>query len=326
MKIVMIGEAGNHRGRLEAALGPTQEIICLPREAASDPAWDAAIASDDAVISLRLRREKAPSFRLLHVPGAGLDGIDFEALAPETAVCNVFEHEIPIAEFVLGSLLNWEIRLDALRASMSPALWSDTYRNRVPHGELFGKTMGIVGFGRIGRAIATRAKAFGLRIVALDVLDPGDGLADRIVRPDQLGILLAEADYCIVTCPLLPSTRGMIGRDELAAMKPSAVLVNVSRAELVEQDALYEALAENRIGGAVLDVWYRYPLGADDQVAPSQFDFSALPNAVCTPHSSAWTSELPARRYGFIAANLGRLLRGEPLLNLVRPAAATLHA
>lgn len=324
MNIFMIGEASNHAPALQAGLTAGADIVPLPREAAFEPTHDDAIGEEDIVISLRFRRQsRAPRFRMLHVPGAGLDGIDFDSLAPETVVCNVFEHEIPIAEYVLSAMLEWEIRAGAMRRDFRADNWPDAYRNRVPHGEICGKTLGLIGFGRIGRAIADRARAFGMRIVALDRSATGGEGADEILRPGDLPALLGQADYVVIACPLSPETQGMIGSRQLAAMRPDAVLINVSRAEIVEEAALYDALAGRRIGGAVLDVWYRYPVGSDDRVAPCSFPFHDLDNAVCTPHSSAWTVNLPKRRYAKIADNIERLRRGEALANVVRPAGPT---
>ncbi|MCB9959099.1 MAG: hypothetical protein H6843_10900 [Rhodospirillaceae bacterium] len=326
MKIFMVGEAANYRDRLAAGLGEhglaDAKIVALPREAASAADHDGEIAAEDVVVSLRLRRGGAPlpSFRLLHVPGAGLDGIDFDALCDATTVCNVFEHEGAIAEFVLASVLNWEIRLDELRASFAPDRWAEIYRARVPHGELAGKTVGLVGFGRIGRAIAVRAKAFGVRVLAADpaLAGPG-GSVDEAVA---LGELLERAHYVVIACPLLDATRGMVGAAELARMQPGAVLVNISRAEVVDEAALYAALAEGRIRGASLDVWYRYPTGAADSVPPSTYPFHDLPNVVCTPHSSAITREMWERRYAIVARNIAALATGRPLDNVVRPGRA----
>jgi len=330
MKVFMIGEAANHKDKLAAFLTTPCDIIALPREAAHSSQFDSAITADDVVVSLRFSRSggTAPEFRLLHVPGAGLDGIDVASLPSGVSICNVFEHEIPIAEFVMAAMLNWEIRPDALRSSFATDTWSDVYRARVPHGEIHGLTLGLIGFGRIGRTIARRAAAFGMRILAVDrfAADP-DGFVEAILPPDRLPEMLAQSDFVAVACPLTDETRGLIGAAELAAMKPTGVLVNVSRAPIVDEEALYDALKRQAIGGAVLDVWYGYPAGADDRVAPARFRFEDLPNAVCTPHSSAWTTRLPERRYAFIARNIDRLAAGEPLLNLVRaPAPAVLPA
>ena len=321
MKVFMIGEAANHKDKLAAFLTTPCDIIPLPREAAHSSQFDSAITADDVVVSLRFSRSgrAAPEFRLLHVPGAGLDGIDMASLPSGASICNVFEHEIPIAEFVMAAMLNWEIRPDALRSSFATDTWSDVYRARVPHGEIHGLTLGLIGFGRIGRTIARRAAAFGMRILAVDQFATDtDGLTEAILPPECLPDLLAQSDFLVIACPLTDQTRGLIGTAELAAMKPTGVLINISRAPIVDEEALYDVLSRRTIGGAVLDVWYGYPAGADDQVAPASFRFEDLPNAVCTPHSSAWTSRLPERRYAFIAQNIDRLVAGEPLLNLVR--------
>jgi phosphoglycerate dehydrogenase-like enzyme len=323
VKIIMIGEAANHKDKLQASLHGSYEIVGLPREAASSAASDDVIAPDDVVVTLRFARpDRAPPFRLLHVPGAGLDGIDFGALAPGCAVCNVFEHEIPIAEFVLLAMLEWQIRLSEMRQSFTPETWSAVYRNRLPHGELFGKTLGLIGFGRIGRAIAVRARAFGMRVTAMDAGTAADpaGLAEIVLPLSERRRLLAEADFVVIACPLTESTRNSIDADALGRMKRSAVLINISRAEIVDEDALYRALADGVIAGAVLDVWYRYPVGSDDLTPPSRQPFHTLPNVYATPHSSAWTDALPRRRYAVIAENIRRLEANEPLLNPVRPA------
>lgn len=322
MKIFMIGEAGAHREKLQASLSEPLEIVPLPREAAYLSKFDNQIEADDIVISLRWQRPVAPGpkFRLLHIPGAGLDQIDQSRLSPDCMIANVFEHEIPIAEYVLLAVLNWEIGLQEMRQSFTPETWSATYRKRVPHGEAFGKSIALIGYGRIGHSIAVRAKAFGMRVLILDPALSKEPGVDRVVKSEQLSELLVEADYLVVACPLTDETRNMIGTIELAQMKSSAVVINISRAEVIAEAALYQALRDGIIAGAVLDVWYRYPKDSDEIVPPSSQQFHALPNVIATPHSCAWTRDLPWRRYGKIAENIRRLRSGEPLLNLVRAA------
>lgn len=323
MTIFLVGEAAEHEADLRAGLREPHRIVALPGEAAASPDHDGEIEPGDVVVSLRWARPagRVPRFRLLHVPGAGLDGIDQAALHPQTLVANVFEHEVPIAEFVLARLLEWEIRAADLQAAFGPDDWPAHYRHRVPHGELAGRTLGIIGYGRIGRAIAARAAAFGVRLLAVDDFAAPDGVTE-VLPAVRRGELLATSDYVVVACPLTPETTGLIDTAALAAMPSHAVLVNISRAPIVDEDALYTALRERHIGGAILDVWYRYPGSAHDRVAPAGRPFWDLPNAWCTPHSSAWTGELPRRRYAVIADNVNRLEAGEPLRNVVRAAAA----
>ncbi|GAA4840382.1 2-hydroxyacid dehydrogenase [Actinomycetospora corticicola] len=320
MKVHLVGEAAGHAADLTAHLDPSHEVVALPADAATTGAYDDRIDPDDVVVSLRFRRPsgQAPAFRLLHVPGAGLDGIDLDALRPETAVANVFEHEIPIAEFVLARLLDWEIRAGEMTDRFTAEGWPEQYRHRLPHGEVHGKTLGLLGYGRIGRAVAARASAFGMRVLALD----DHALDDRtttVFPPDRLHAFLAEVDHLVVACPLTAQTTGLIDRPALAVMKAHAVVINVSRAEVVDEDALYEALTSGAIGGAVLDVWYRYPSSSEPDPPPAHRPFWDLPNVWCTPHSSAWTRELSQRRYAVIAANINRLATGGPLSHLVRP-------
>jgi phosphoglycerate dehydrogenase-like enzyme len=322
MKIHLVGEAARQAPLIQAGV-PGAEVSALPADASVDPGHDGAIGPDDVVITMRFRRPGgAPQFRLLHAWGAGLDGIDLSCLAPGTAVCNVFEHEGPIAEYVLMNMLRWEIRPETM--GFTPQGWGDAFRSRIPHGELGGRTVAIIGFGRIGQAVAVRARAFGMRVATLDrALKPeARALVDLAVPATDLAALLAAADYVVLACPLNDRTRGMIDASALAAMKPTAVLINVARAAVVDQQALYDALSSNRIGGAVLDVWYRTPTGSDDNPLPADLPLLELPNVVATAHSAAWTTSLPERRYRFIAANIARLVAGQPLLNQVWPLAA----
>lgn len=331
MKIVMIGEAATHHAELSVALDQAAEIVHLPHAAADDPAYDAQIDGADVLVAMRFLRPpgRAPRVDLLHVPGAGLDRIAFDALQADTVVCNAFEHEIPIAEFVTLAMLQHVIRLDSLQSAFADQGWSNAYRTRVPHGELYGKTQAIVGFGRIGQCIASRARAFGMNVIALDKHATPDTPAlpaDRRLPLSQFDELVAAADFLVLACPLNDSTRGLIDARALARMKPDAVLINVSRAQIVDEDALYQALVERRIGAAYIDVWYGYPVGPADIVAPSRHPFATLPNAICTPHSAAWTDNLFTRRYASIAHNINRLATGAALQNVVHGDAGALAA
>ena len=274
----------------------------------------------DVAVALRFGKAEAQRLqpRMLHLPGAGADAIDLEWLPKDCTLCNVFEHEGPIAEYVMLAMLDWEIGYSAMIRDFSAASWSNAYRTRKPHGEIAGKTIGLVGVGHIGSAIAARAAAFDMSVVAVAsrARPPEDGI-DWIGDNTRLDELMTVSDYIVVACPLSDATRGLIGKTQLAAMKPSGVLINIARGEIVDEQGLFEALRKKRIGGAVLDAWFRYPAGASDEVEPSQFDFDRLPNVRCTPHASAWTSALFERRYALIAGNIRRFAAGEKLDNVL---------
>jgi len=150
------------------------------------------------------------------------------------------------------------------------------------------------------------------RNVGLSAEDDLDFLGDMTSLPD----VLRQSDHLAITLPLTAETQGLIGKAELALMKPTAILVNVSRAQLIDEDALYEALAERRIGAAALDVWYHYPSEAGP-VLPARCPFHELPNVLMTPHISGWTDGTLETRATLIAENIDRTARGEPHKNVV---------
>lgn len=323
MKIVMVGEAATHRDEIAAELGFEADYVALPREAHESPQWDDQIDGADVLVAMRFKRPnraEVPRFRLLHVPGAGLDGIDFSVMPEGSVACNVFEHEIPMAEYALASMLEHEVGLAQARASFDSECFSAAYLNRRPRGELYGKTLLIVGFGRIGQAVAVRAQAFGITVIALSsraVDGQLQGPCSEAYPPEQINEILPRADYVVLSCPLNDDTHGSFGAAQFNAMGKDAVLINIARAAVIDEDALYQALVDNRIAKAFLDVWYAYPAGSSDSVAPARHRFEELPNAFCTPHISGWTHGLFERRYSFIAANIERLQNGEKLQNVV---------
>ncbi|MEP6571764.1 MAG: 2-hydroxyacid dehydrogenase [Gemmatimonadota bacterium] len=259
--------------------------------------------------------------RLYQVPGAGYDAVDLALLPDSAVVCNAFGHEQAIAEYVMGALLMRQIPFARLDAELRKGDWASRggLASSV-HGELAGQTLGLLGFGHIGKAIAARAKAFEMPVlVANRSAVPNSPLVDRTFALAELPEFWAAADFYVTSLPLLPETRGIVGAEAFRRMKDSAVLVNVGRGPTVDETALFEALKTNAIGGAILDTWYRYPTGAEPSVQPSNLPFHSLPNVVMTPHMSAWTRGTIRRRQATIAENIERRLRGGECFNVVRP-------
>ena len=320
MKVAFAGVfAGHVADRVRARLRIPCEVVV-----ADDRDILARLGDVDVLVSMVFTPEMAaaaPRLRLVQVPGAGLDRIDRRSLAPGTALANAYGHDVGIAEYVIGAMLAIArsfCRIDAdLRRGRWDSVWSGAPVPLWP--ELAGKTLGILGYGRIGQAVARRALAFDMDVRAIrrDAGRPDPNRLAVVRGPEALDEVLGRADYLAITLALTPDTRGLIGAPQLARMKPTAVLINVARGEVVDEDALYGALRQGALAGAALDVWYRYPTGAGP-VHPGHRPFHELPNVLMTPHVSGWTEGMMDARAGVIAENIHRAARGEAPLNHIR--------
>ncbi len=323
MKIVFHGQnAANFRVGFEALIPPGPTIVDLP-DTLTDPADRAHFASADVVVGVRLdasmpRPERA---RLYHAPAAGTDGIDLSCLPATCTLSNCFGHEHAIAEYVMAALLLRHLPLVQADAGLRQQQWTFyAGRPRALRTELGAQTIGVLGFGHIGQAIAARAKAFGMRVHAANRSPVRSADVDRAFGLEALQAFMASVHIVVVTLPLADSTRGLVGREAIAAMQPGAVLVNVGRGAVVDEAALFEALQSGRLAHAVIDTWYQYPDAARTECAPSRFDFASLPNVLMTPHMSGWTEGTVRRRQQTLAENITRLVRGESLINVLRAA------
>jgi phosphoglycerate dehydrogenase-like enzyme len=281
------------------------------------------LADVDVLVTMAFTKIMAGAvsrLKLVQVPGAGLDRIERDAIPAGAALANAYGHEVGIAEYVLGAMLTLTRELGRLDAALRRGVWESQWAIGAPPPppwpELSGKTLGILGYGRIGQCLARRARAFDMTVIATRRTPAsGDGVAS-LAPADALDAVLARADYLAITMPLTSETRGRIGARELGLMKPSAMLVNPARAEIVDEDALYEALAARRLAGAALDVWYRYP-SRPGPSAPARRPFHELANVLMTPHVSGWTEGMLQSRADLIAENVRRVARGEAPLNLI---------
>jgi phosphoglycerate dehydrogenase-like enzyme len=284
------------------------------------------LADVEVLVTLAFNRQMAAAaknLKLVQVPGAGLDRIDQSALPAGAALANAYGHEVGIAEYVIGAMLALTRSFGRIDASLRRGIWESQWgvggAAPPPWPEMAGKTLGILGYGRIGQALARRARAFDMDVCAIrrDVTrSEADGLS-LLGGKEMLDPVLRRADYLAVTLSLNDETRGLIGARELGLMKKTAMLVNVARAEIVDEDALYQALRDQRIAAAALDVWYQYPRSAEPTF-PGRRPFHELPNVMMTPHVSGWTEGMLEARATLIAENIGRTARGEPPLNLIR--------
>ena len=274
-------------------------------------------------------RAVAPDLKWIQLLSAGADRALGGALrdAPVAVTTASGIHATPIGEYIIASMLAYAHGLHiAMRAQLKRE-WIRQIGFAAIVDELRGKTLGVIGYGSIGREAARIADALGMTVLALKRepdkrADPGwipKGLGDpegripeRFFGPGQRDEILAQSDYVAVTLPGTPHTRGFIGAREIAAMKPAAYIVNIGRGEVIDQDALIEALKAKRIGGAGLDVFAREPLEAESPLWE-------LDNAILTPHISGANRGYVDKACELFAENLRRFSSGQPLLNLLDP-------
>ncbi len=176
---------------------------------------------------------------------------------------------------------------------------------------LYSKTIGILGFGSIGRDAARLAKAFGMKVMATRTrYTENTELADIVLPPERTALLLAESDFVVVTLPLTPETSNLIGKAELEMMKPTAYLVNIARGGVIDEEALIQALSAGVIAGAALDVFAAEPL-------PAENELWKLPNVIITPHLAGKRDDYHILAAGFFCENLKRYLSGQKLINVI---------
>jgi D-3-phosphoglycerate dehydrogenase / 2-oxoglutarate reductase len=300
--------------------------------------YDAIVGRSATRITERLLRS-ATRLRVVGRAGVGVDNIALDAAtALGVAVINApAGNTVAVAELLFGTLLALLRHIPRADASMHDGRWE---RSRLLGEELRGRTLGIVGVGRIGSEVAMRAAAFGMELVGYDPYVGDERFQSlRVRRAPTLDALLAEADVVTVHTPLTDETRGMLGRRELARLAPGAVVANLARGGIVDEAALAAALAAGQLRGAVVDVYVREPLAADHPLR-------GLANVVLTPHIGASTAEAQrnvavdacvAVRDALLKGDLSRsinvaALRGErwaelqPAIELARRAAAVARA
>lgn len=251
----------------------------------------------------------APNLRWIQIPAAGIERF----VSPQMATARLTitnaagSSSDGIAEYALGGMLWFAKGLDRFAAQRKAHHYT-----RYSTSTLAGKTVAIVGLGAIGRDVARLCHAFGMRVHATrrNLSAETPAYVDQMFAPDDVLSLLGSCDYAVLSMPMTPETRRMIGARELAALPSHAVLINVARGGVIDEPALVETLREQRIRGAVLDVFEREPLPEDSPL----WD---LENVWLTPHVSGDIEQYPDRVFGIFEDNLRRFLDGQPLRNVV---------
>ena len=313
------------------AAAPGSRIVNLSVEGLADgPVDDVEVLLRGWLVAEAFDRllARAPHLTWVHSATSGVErALTPAALARDVLVTNargVFSR--PIAEHVLLMILAVSRHLPQLLELQHERTWQP-----LEGRELRELTIGIVGYGSLGRSVASLASAFGARVIAMrrrpdaggaasgPADDEDDGFSfeprlDRVVGPDGLHELLAESDIVVLAAPLTPATEGFINEAALASMKKDAWLINVARGRLIDDTALIRALRDHRIGGAALDAFRDEPL-------PQTSPYWDLPNVIVTPHTAWSSARVLDRSIDLFCDNLRRFSRGEPLRNVVDPSA-----
>ena len=278
-------------------------------EVAPEVAWLTAEALYDGVVAPFFALvHRAASVRWVHSPAAGVD-LPFHRGLGERGVRLTTSHvnAIPIAEYVLGMVLAHYQQLERWQEAQRDHAW-----RHHEFREVFGTTWLVVGLGAIGTEVATRARACGARVIGVRRQPTGDEPVDEMLPPTRLLEAVPAADVVVLAAPATPATKHLVDEHFLAALRPGSLLVNVARGALVDEAALLRALDRGVPEAAILDVFATEPL-------PPASPFWSHPRVVVTPHSSSGGSGRHARAAELFVENLGRYVRGEPLLHEVNP-------
>jgi phosphoglycerate dehydrogenase-like enzyme len=262
--------------------------------------------------------------KLIQSTGAGLELVQFDHVPNGCQVAIVHEHQWAIAEWVIMAMVSLNREVLKLDRDVREGRWEHHPINSFsPSGtELNSQTLGIVGFGHIGRQVSKYASALGMRVKVAtrnpssQAVASGYG-AESVENLNRLPEFLSDCDHVLVTVALVDETESLIGQEELNAMPDNACLINVARGPVVNEKALYQALHGGHIAGAALDVWWQEPNKPGELPKSSKYDFGDFANVLMSPHASAMTKEVMQRRLQAAYANFDRIKLGEPVEGVV---------
>jgi phosphoglycerate dehydrogenase-like enzyme len=312
--ILVLSDPGEAQLSMLAELGDEANVVIgSPTESFGKAASDATVILNWSA-SLSLLRDvfrMSPNLRWIHSRSVGLE----QTLFPELIASNVIltngsgVFSPSLGEFVLGAILYFAKDFRRMVHNQMAGLWE-------PFDVMLisGQTVGIIGYGNIGRAVAARVKAVGMNVLAAKrhvfPTNETDPLVDEMYGSDRRIEMLPRCDYVVVAAPLNDETRNLISEAEFAAMKQTAVVINIGRGPVIDEPALIKALSENKIKGAALDVFDIEPL-------PEGHPFYTLENVLLSPHCADHTPDWLDNAMRFFIAQFERFRLGEPLLNVV---------
>jgi phosphoglycerate dehydrogenase-like enzyme len=317
VRVLLAAEHGEGEPHLRAIAGV--ELSLVPQGSAQ---FEEAIREADVVIAAGLtpvQMENATSAVVIHTPGTGVERFPIELLPDGCALCNTHGHENSLAEWALMGMLALSRGLLVADRQIREGDWSMRNLVESPTRDIRGRTVGLIGYGHIGKRTAELARAVGMKTVAVTrtpAASSPEGL-EWLGGLDRLMPLLEASDFAVASLPLAPETKDLIGEAELRALGPDGSLLNVGRGPVVNEEALFAALRDRTIASAAIDVWYQPPVPPGERGLPSTYPFWELDNVIMTPHFAGLSQDSTEARWAFLTAQIGRVASGAPLENVV---------
>ncbi len=307
---------------LQDILGDTAEIVLTDGtlESMLSVGEDADILASNRVS--REYIESASKLKMIQTFSAGIEDVDYKAVKDRGGIilCNSHINAEEVAEYAIMLLLSVAKNIIPNDRELRKGNWTYAFGGPNPNIEIRHKTCLLIGLGNIGSEIAKRLQSFDLTITAATRSGKSLNahLVDRLVKIDNVQSLVEEADFIILSLPLTPESKNLVDDKFFSWMKPTSIIVNISRGPIINEKALFHALNEKRIYGAGLDVWWRYPSKWRGKAQPPRdLPFQELDNLVLSPHRAGYSENTEREYFQFAGENILRFIHGETPLNIV---------
>jgi phosphoglycerate dehydrogenase-like enzyme len=321
---VLVASHHEYGSLIEEILGDAAEVVYSSTtiESILEKGRDVDIIASNRIPVELLQSESR--LKMLQTFAAGVDPIDFTAVpeGSDILICNSHINAAEVAEYAITLLLTVAKNTIPNDRELRKGDWKFAFGGPNPNVEIRNKICLIIGLGNIGSEIAKRLKGFDVTIHAATRSGTSKhaDLAEKLVRIDEVKQFVEEADFIILSLPLTPDSKGLVNEEFISLMKSNSILVNVSRGPIVEEQALFNALRENKIRGAGLDVWWRYPKkwrGTGNP--PTDVPFQDLENLVASPHRAGYSENTEREYFQFAGENILRFIQGKTPLNVIDP-------
>jgi len=321
---VLVATSHEYASIIQDILGDAAEVIISDASPDSilEIGKDVAIIASNRVPSELI--ESSSKLKMIQTFAAGVENINFSAIQKrdDLIICNSHINAAEVAEHAITLLFAVAKNVIPNDRELRKGDWKFAFGGPNPNIEIRNKTCLILGLGNIGSEIAKRLKVFDVTIHAATRSGTSKhaDLADKIVKIDEVEPIVGEADFVILSLPHTPESEGLVNEDFISRMKPNSILVNISRGPIIEEKALFDALQDNKIRGAGLDVWWRYPKKWRGKGhPPTDMPFQELDNLVASPHRAGYSENTEREYFQFAGENILRFIKGETPYNIIDP-------